>query len=49
MNKWEEAIAINKVDGIDASKYLQELIEENKKGNITTKEIIERLKKYYEK
>ena len=39
--------AINKIDGIGASQYLKMLIEKEKMGVITTKEIIELLKKYY--
>ncbi len=46
-NFWELAEEINKIDGIGASQYLKTLIEKEKMGVITTKEIIELLKKYY--
>ena len=46
-NLWELAEEINKIDGIGASQYLKMLIEKEKMGVITTKEIIELLKKYY--
>ena len=45
---WKEAISTNMVDGLEPSDYLKKLIEENIKGNITSEEIIEKLKEYYE-
>lgn len=45
---WEEAISTNVTDGLEPSDYLKKLIEENIKGNITSEEIIEKLKEYYE-
>lgn len=44
---WKLAEEINQIDGLDASDYLKSLIEKEKSGMITTKEIIELLKKYY--
>ena len=45
---WEIAKNLNKIDGLDASDYLENLIEENKKGKITKEEIISKLKEYYQ-
>ena len=45
---WEEAISINITEGNEPSEYLKKLIEENINGNITSEEIIEKLKEYYE-
>lgn len=45
---WESAIGINESDGVEPSKKLKELINMNIKGQITTEEMIERLKEYYE-
>lgn len=45
---WESAIGINSSDGLEASNILKELIDKNIKGEITTEEMIERLKEYYE-
>ncbi len=45
---WEEAIQINSADGNPPSEILKALINENIENNLTTEEIIERLKEYYE-
>ena len=45
---WESAIGINESDGVEPSEKLKELINMNIKGQITTEEMIEMLKKYYE-
>ncbi len=45
---WNEAIEINSADGNLPSEILKNLINENIKGNLTTDEMIERLKEYYE-
>lgn len=45
---WESAIGINESDGVEPSEKLEELINMNIKGQITTDEMIERLKEYYE-
>ena len=44
---WKLAEEINQIDGLNASLYLKELIEKEKRGLITTEEIIELLKKHY--
>lgn len=45
---WESAIGINESDGVEPSEKLKELINMNIKGQITTDEMIERLKECYE-
>lgn len=45
---WESAIGINESDGVEPSEKLEELINMNIKGQITTDEMIERLKECYE-
>lgn len=45
---WKEAIEINSADGNPPSEILKILIKENIENNLTTEEIIERLKEYYE-
>ena len=45
---WKEAIEINSADGNLPSEILKVLINENIENNLTTEEIIERLKEYYE-
>lgn len=48
-NIWEEAIKINSMGtNLSPSPILKELIDKNIKGEITTEEMIERLKEYYE-
>lgn len=44
---WQLAEKINQIDGLEASSYLKELIEKEKKGLITTEEIIKLLKEHY--
>ena len=45
---WEIAIGLNKVDGLNPSPYLKELILESVNGESSYKEIEEKLHKYYE-
>lgn len=47
IDEWDIAEEINKCDGCSSSCYLRTLIEEQRKGNITEDEIIEKLKEYY--
>ena len=44
---WQLAEKINQIDGLEASSYLKELIEKEKKGLIATEEIIKLLKEHY--
>lgn len=46
--KWNEAIDVNITDGEEPSDFLKELIKENIKGNISSEEIVEKLKEYYD-
>ena len=46
---WELSKLLNESDGEKTSEYLHALIEENKNNEISTEEIIKRLKEYYEK
>lgn len=45
---WEIAIGLNKVDGLNPSPYLKELILESVNGESSYKEIEEKLHRYYE-
>ncbi len=47
-NNWEIAIGLNKVDGLNPSPYLKELIVESINGESSYKEIEQKLSKYYE-
>lgn len=44
---WEYALGMIKVDGLEPSKEYLELVEKEKKGEITTKEIRKVLDKKY--
>lgn len=46
-NNWEVAIGLNKVDGLNPSEYLKELIEESVENNIPYKIIENKLNVYY--
>lgn len=45
--KWDCAVGIVKVDGLRPSKEMQEMIEKEKKGEMTMDEIEEALYKKY--
>lgn len=47
-NNWEIAIGLNKVDGLNPSPYLKELMIESINGKSSYKEIEQKLSKYYE-
>lgn len=47
-NNWEIAIGLNKVDGLNPSPYLKELMVESINGESSYKEIEQKLSKYYE-
>lgn len=47
MDEWILAKAINKIDALSASDYLNELIEQEKMGKITTEEMVIKIKEYY--
>lgn len=44
---WNFALGLLKVDGLEPSDEMLEMIEMEKRGEITTEEIIERLNKKY--
>lgn len=46
-NNWKVAIGLNKVDGLNPSEYLKELIEESVENNIPYKIIENKLNVYY--
>ena len=44
---WDMAFGLIKVDGLEPTPAFRELVEREKKGDITTKEIIKELNKKY--
>ena len=44
---WDMAIGLQKVDNLSPSKYLENLLEENISGNLTTTEVKNELMEYY--
>ncbi|MEG0692911.1 MAG: Fic family protein [Oscillospiraceae bacterium] len=44
---WDMAIGLNKVDNLEPSKYLQELVAENVDGKIKNEDVEEALHRYY--
>ena len=46
---WDYALGMIKVDGLEPSKEMLELIEMEKRGQITTEDIIKRLNEKYSK
>lgn len=47
-NNWEIAIGLNKVDGLNPSPYLKQLMNESINGESSYREIESKLSKYYE-
>ena len=45
--QWDMAIGLQKVDNLKPSKYLEKLLEEEVKGNLTIEEVEKKLKEYY--
>lgn len=46
---WDYALGMIKVDGLEPSKEMLELIEMEKRGQITTEDIIKKLNEKYSK
>lgn len=46
-NKWDIALGLIKVDGLKPTKEFMQLVEKEKKGEITTSEIRKELNKTY--
>ena len=45
--QWDMAIGLQEVDNLKPSKYLEKLLEEEVKGNLTIEEVENELKEYY--
>ena len=45
--QWDMAIGLQEVDNLKPSKYLEKLLEEEVKGNLTIEEVEKELKEYY--
>ena len=44
---WDFALGMNKVDGLEPSEEMMEMIERSKRGEMTAEEILKRLDEKY--